>query len=174
MLSRCLLNSKLRVGGFAPRQFNRYAFRLKIMKFVAQTIFFLIICVSSIPAQGNLPRFEDYEVSLHRGKTHLPKWIRRVSEGEWRDDLGKLVESPQVNFAGKYFVAAHSCGTGCRYYTMTDLSCTWSACTFISIISIPSFCRSRFPISLLAYSLISSFNIRRRYFGQNIKWYLHS
>jgi hypothetical protein len=25
LLSRCLLNSELRVAGFAPRQFNRYA-----------------------------------------------------------------------------------------------------------------------------------------------------
>jgi hypothetical protein len=25
-------------------------------------------------------------------------------------------------FARKYYVVAHSCGTGCRYYTMTDLS----------------------------------------------------
>jgi hypothetical protein len=40
----------------------------------------------------------------------------------WADDLGKRVEAPVINFAGKYFIAAHSCGTGCRYYTMTDLS----------------------------------------------------
>lgn len=93
------------------------------MKSLGQAIFLLIICVLSIPAQQkSLPRFENYEVSLYQGKVHLPKWIRRASEGEWRDDLGKLVASPEVNFAGRYFVAAHSCGTGCRYYTMTDLS----------------------------------------------------
>ncbi len=92
------------------------------MKSLGQAIFLSIICVFSISAQDNPPRFEDYEVSLYRGNTHLPKWIRRGSEDEWRDDLGKLVDSPEVNFAGKYFVAAHSCGTGCRYYTLTDLS----------------------------------------------------
>lgn len=68
------------------------------------------------------PRFEDYEVVLYRGNIHRPKWIRRVAVDEWRDELGKLVEPPEINFAGKYFVSVHSCGTGCRYYTMTDLS----------------------------------------------------
>lgn len=68
------------------------------------------------------PRFEDYEVAIYRGTIHKPKWIRRVADDEWRDELGKLVEPPEINFAGKYFVSIHSCGTGCRYYTMTDLS----------------------------------------------------
>ena len=67
-------------------------------------------------------RFEDYEVAIYRGTIHRPKWIRRVADDEWRDELGKLVGPPEINFAGKYFVSVHSCGTGCRYYTMTDLS----------------------------------------------------
>ncbi len=69
-----------------------------------------------------MPRFENYKVPLYQGKIHLPKWIKRVSDDEWRDNLGKLVEPPNINFGGKYFVAVHSCGTGCRYYTLTDLS----------------------------------------------------
>jgi hypothetical protein len=68
------------------------------------------------------PRFEDYEVVIYRGTIHGPKWIRRVADDEWRDEVGKLVAPPEINFAGKYFVALHSCGTGCRHYTMTDLS----------------------------------------------------
>jgi hypothetical protein len=68
------------------------------------------------------PRFEDYEVAIYRGTIHRPKWIRRVADDEWRDELGKLVEPPEINFAGRYFVSVHSCGTGCRYYTLTDLS----------------------------------------------------
>jgi len=67
-------------------------------------------------------RFADYEVAIYRGTIHRPKWIRRVADDEWRDELGKLVEPPEINFAGKYFVSVHSCGTGCRYYTLTDLS----------------------------------------------------
>ena len=68
------------------------------------------------------PRFEDYPVGIYRGTIHKPKWIRRVADDEWRDELGKLVETPEINFAGKYFVSVHSCGTGCRYYSITDLS----------------------------------------------------
>jgi hypothetical protein len=76
-----------------------------------------------VQVRGQTPvRFEDYEVATYKGVVHRPKWIRRVAENEWRDELGKLVEPPEINFAGKYFVAVHSCGTGCRYYTMTDLS----------------------------------------------------
>lgn len=26
-----------------------------------------------------------------------------------------------VNFAGEYYLVAHSCGTGCRYYTLSNL-----------------------------------------------------
>lgn len=52
----------------------------------------------------------------------MPKWIRHVRGGTWRDALDKLVIPPEINFAGKYFMAVHSCGTGCRYYTLTDLS----------------------------------------------------
>ena len=72
---------------------------------------------------GRIPaRFESYEVAIYKGAIHRPRWIRLVADNEWRDEAGKLVEPPEINFAGKYFVALHSCGTGCRYYTMTDLS----------------------------------------------------
>lgn len=80
----------------------------------------LLPILLTFPVQTS-PRFEDYEVVVHKGGIHRPKWIRRVAD-EWRDEVGKLVEAPAINFAGKYFVSVHSCGTGCRYYTMTDLS----------------------------------------------------
>src|SRR5438128_1660159 len=85
----------------------------------------LVVCIVS--AQGNslqesLPRFEEYRVPLYRGAIHRPKWIHHGSTGEWRDRLEKLVDEPEINFAGKYFIAIHSCGTGCAYYTLTDLS----------------------------------------------------
>lgn len=68
------------------------------------------------------PKFEDYPIAVYTGRTHQPKWIRRGPNGEWRDQLGKLVDPPEINFAGRYFVSVHSCGTACRYYTLTDLS----------------------------------------------------
>jgi hypothetical protein len=92
------------------------------MKFFTQTIFRLIVCVLTTSAQQKTMSFEDYQVSKFKGKVYKPKWIKKVSKSEWRDELGKFVEPPEINFAGKYYVAAHSCGTGCRYYTITDLA----------------------------------------------------
>lgn len=93
------------------------------MRFVTQFFLTIVFCSQIITAQQiNSPRFEDYRVSKFKGKIRSPKWIKIVSKGEWRDDLGKLVAPPEINFGEKYYVAAHSCGTGCRYYTMTDLS----------------------------------------------------
>jgi hypothetical protein len=79
-------------------------------------------CLTPSLAAQSWPRFKDYQVPLYKGAIHRPKWIRHVKGDEWRDDLNKLVDPPEVNFAGKYVVACHSCGTGCRYYTMTDLA----------------------------------------------------
>jgi len=76
----------------------------------------------SVAGQNVSTRFEDHAVSPYQGYVHLPHWIQHGSESDWRDEMGKRVDPPEVNFAGKYFVAAHSCGTGCRYYTLTDLS----------------------------------------------------
>ena len=59
---------------------------------------------------------------VYSGRLHMPRAMHRTGDDEWRDNAGKTVHSPHVNFAGKYFVAIHSCGTGCRYYTLTDLS----------------------------------------------------
>lgn len=72
--------------------------------------------------KGGLPSFEDYKVPVYTGKIRRPKWIRYNKRERWRDDLGKLVPSPEVNFSGKFFVTVHSCGTGCRYYTLTELT----------------------------------------------------
>lgn len=86
------------------------------------SILFLIILTSAPLLAEALPRFEDYPASPYRGVIHRPKWIRHGSSGEWRDDVGKLVDDPEINFAGRYFICVHICGTGCRYYTLTDLS----------------------------------------------------
>lgn len=94
------------------------------MRFLSITIAVVLVfySIAGIVTGQSLPRFEDYEVAVYTGSIRLPKWIRQVDSDEWRDELGKLVDPPEVNFAGKYYVSVHSCGTGCRYYTMTDLS----------------------------------------------------
>jgi len=68
------------------------------------------------------PRFEDFVIPKYSGPIAIPKGTKRVSANEWRNDMGKLVEPPVINFAGKYNITLNSCGTGCRYYTLTDLS----------------------------------------------------
>ena len=100
-------------------EYERAFFRISYRVAILLLMLFLITAASS--AQ-NVPPFEDYQVPVYRGKIHQPRWIRHVADGEWRDNLDKLVDVPEVNFAGKYFIAVHSCGTGCRYYTLTDLA----------------------------------------------------
>lgn len=76
----------------------------------------------SSQASAEYPKFEDFPAAKHPGPWMLPKGVRRVSANEWRNENGKLIEPPKVNFAGKYTIILNSCGAGCRYYTLTDLS----------------------------------------------------
>lgn len=71
---------------------------------------------------GNYPRFEDFSSAKYAGPIVGPKGTKQISATEWRNEMGKLVEPPVPNFAGKYNITLNSCGTGCRYYTLTDLS----------------------------------------------------
>ncbi|WP_205417378.1 hypothetical protein [Trinickia diaoshuihuensis] len=36
--------------------------------------------------------------------------------------MGKEVAPVRINFAGRYYMGLHSCGTQCRYFTLSDLS----------------------------------------------------
>src|SRR4030042_3754020 len=51
--------------------------------------------------------------------------------------------------------------------------CTWSICTFPSIISKFLHSHNSLIVSLVDFP-ISPFNIRNRYWGHHTKWYLHS
>lgn len=64
--------------------------------------------------------FSSYPARIYRGPIRLGN-LKQI-DGKWRDGSGKQIEPPHINFAGKYFVALHSCGASCRYYSMTDLS----------------------------------------------------
>lgn len=68
------------------------------------------------------PRFEEFISSKYSGPVVIPKGTKRISANEWRNDMGKMIEPPVINFAGKYNITLNSCGTGCRYYSLTDLS----------------------------------------------------
>ncbi|HTH73140.1 MAG TPA: hypothetical protein VL635_01925 [Trinickia sp.] len=69
-----------------------------------------------------LPKFEDHAAVAYTGPLHIPSYYTRDSEGIWRDDMGKAVAPVAINFAGKYYIGLHSCGTECRYFTLSDLS----------------------------------------------------
>jgi len=87
-----------------------------------ELIFLILLLILPIVVFSQRPRFSEYPISLYKGRFHLPKWARNVQGTEWRDEQNKLVEPPSINFAGKYYVGAHSLGTGVRYYSLTDLS----------------------------------------------------
>ena len=70
--------------------------------------------------------FDKYKVKeVYKGEIKIPNSYKKDEEGLYRDELGKFVSNQQqfyVNFAGKYMIVTHSCGTSCYYRTVEDLS----------------------------------------------------
>lgn len=76
------------------------------------------------PAIDELANPSNYPVEVYKGKTKPPATIKKHTEGSWqiwRDEYGKMVADPNINFAGKYFLVVHSCGMGCRWYSLHDM-----------------------------------------------------
>ena len=71
-------------------------------------------------------KFDKYKVKeVYKGEIKIPKSYKKDEEGLYRDKFGKFVSNQQefyVNFAGKYMIVTHSCGTSCYYRTVEDLS----------------------------------------------------
>lgn len=74
-------------------------------------------------AQGTakVPQFEQFPAEVYHGPIKIPKNLHRDSEGSWIDEGGHYTSRPKVNFAGEYYLTAHTCGTCCRYYTLDNL-----------------------------------------------------
>ena len=70
----------------------------------------------------SLPNFADHPAAPYAGSLRIPSYYVRDTSGLWRDDMGKQVAPVEINFAGKYYIGLHSCGTDCRYFTLSDLS----------------------------------------------------
>jgi hypothetical protein len=88
------------------------------MKFINLMLSLCIICNI---AYANPNDFSDFPVEVYNGKLRKPKAFDLDQNGDlW--EYGKMVAKPTINFAGKYFVTLHSCGTGCRYFRMHDLT----------------------------------------------------
>ena len=66
-------------------------------------------------------RFNQHPVDIYRGQIKIPQGFHKDRDGLWQDEAGKPAFRPHVNFAGEYFLAGHSCGTCCRYYTLNNL-----------------------------------------------------
>ena len=71
-------------------------------------------------------KFDEYKVKeAYKGEIKIPNSYKKDEEGKYRDSAGKYVGNQQdfyVNFAGKYMIVTHSCGTSCYYRTVEDLS----------------------------------------------------
>lgn len=67
------------------------------------------------------PAFRNFPAKVYSGNLRIPYYYVK-SDDMWRDDMGKAVAPPKVNFAGKYYIGLHSCGTECRYYSLSDLT----------------------------------------------------
>ena len=71
-------------------------------------------------------KFDKYKVKeAYKGEIKIPNSYKKDEEGKYRDSAGKYVGNQQdfyINFAGKYMIVTHSCGTSCYYRTVEDLS----------------------------------------------------
>jgi hypothetical protein len=65
--------------------------------------------------------FNEFSVDVYHGHLKIPKVFLKDKDGLWQDVASKSMQTPQVNFAGEFFIAVHSCGTCCRYYTLHNL-----------------------------------------------------
>ena len=81
----------------------------------------LLMVATTAQSEAIDPDFSNYSVEIYTGKFKIPDYYKKTDDG-WRDDMGKLVDNPHVNFAGKYFIGRHSCGTECVYYSLSDLA----------------------------------------------------
>lgn len=78
-----------------------------------------LFCFSFINANELLEEFNKYPAKIYQGEHKIPKDYQ-CSNGECRDINNKLVDL-SINFAGKYSIIAHSCGAGCRFYSMLNV-----------------------------------------------------
>lgn len=77
-------------------------------------------CILNSHARGVIPKFSNYRADVYRGPIQIPSFARNDG-GLWRDNYGKLIGQPDVNAGGRFYIARHSCGAECRYFTLSDL-----------------------------------------------------
>jgi len=88
---------------------------------LACAIFFVYLKPLAAQKDGQAFQFDQFQVDVYRGHLEIPREFHKDRDGLWVDESGKPALAPRVNFAGEYYLAAHSCGTCCRYYTLNNL-----------------------------------------------------
>jgi hypothetical protein len=92
---------------------------------IAIVLFALICAVKMAQPQAQTHKrqfeFEQFPAEIYKGPLHIPDDLHKDEQGDWRDYNDKWVAPPGVTFAGEYYLAARSCGAGCRYYELTSL-----------------------------------------------------
>ncbi len=66
-------------------------------------------------------QFEQYPANVYHGTLRTPTGLKQDKDGIWYDEGGRLIIAPKITFAGQYYLSAHTCGTGCRYYQLSNL-----------------------------------------------------
>lgn len=78
-----------------------------------------LFCFLLVHANELLEEFNKYPANVYQREYKIPKDYQ-CSNKECKDINNKLVDL-SINFAGKYSIIAHSCGTGCRFYSMLNI-----------------------------------------------------
>ena len=82
----------------------------------------VVACLNSFAQQSTRKfQFEQFPVEVYTGKMHIAARYHLEKDGVWRDRLNKWMATPEVTFAGAYFLSAHSCGAMCRYFEIVDV-----------------------------------------------------
>lgn len=80
------------------------------------------ICLSLFVSFGFSLDFGQYPSQAFEGKYNIPPAYKLQSNGwEYKDENNISIGEIKINFAGKFCVILHSCGSGCRFYSLLDL-----------------------------------------------------
>lgn len=66
--------------------------------------------------------FDQYPSQNFEGKYTIPPSYQLQSNGwEYKDENNLSIGEIKANFAGKFCIILHPCGSGCRFYSLLDL-----------------------------------------------------
>lgn len=88
------------------------------LKFLSYCLFALL-CSSTLLISDD---FTHYPSQSFEGKYTIPPTYQLQSNGwEYRDENNLSIGEIKANFAGKFCIILHPCGSGCRFYSLLDL-----------------------------------------------------